>query len=104
MWAVTPAFNDDEVSTVLYAQPPEEAHMIASRTTRFPNVAALSALLVLAVLATAALLRLTPVVGQATTGAESIAVPFPSYRLNEFHASPEALKSSRTVPHCRSLR
>jgi hypothetical protein len=60
--------------------------MIASRTTRFPNVVALSGLLVLVVLATGALLPFVQMARQTTTRAEPIAVPFPYYRLNEFHA------------------
>jgi hypothetical protein len=87
MRAAYPAFNGDEVSTAVSVQPPKEATMIASRTTRFPNVVTLSALLVLAVLATAALLRFTPVVSQPATRADAaIANAFPNNRLNEFRA------------------
>ena len=60
--------------------------MIASRTTRFPNIVALSALLVVVVLATGALLPLVQMARQTTTRAEPMAVPFPYSRMNEFHA------------------
>ena len=60
--------------------------MIASRTTRFPNVVALSALLVVVVLAMGALVPFVQMARQTTTRAEPIAVPFPYSRLNEFRA------------------
>ncbi len=60
--------------------------MIASRTTRFPNVAVLSALLVLAALATAALFASTQAARLTTTRTAPIANPFPYGRMNEFHA------------------
>ena len=61
--------------------------MIASRTTRFPNVVALSGLLILVVFAAGAMLRLTPVVNQPAARVDAaIGVPFPYSRLNEFRA------------------
>ena len=87
MCAAYPAFNGDEVSTAVFVQPPKEANMIASRTTRFPNVAALSALLVVAVLAVAALLRFTPVMSQPAARSDAAIInAFPFSRLNEFRA------------------
>jgi len=61
--------------------------MIASRTTRFPNAVALSALLVLVVLATAALFPLMQALRQTPAGADAPVVrSFPYSRLNEFRA------------------
>jgi hypothetical protein len=87
MWAAYPTFNGDEVSAAVSVQPPKEATMIASRTNRFPNVVALSALLVVAVLATAALFPLIQAVRPAPAGAGAPVVhSFPYSRLNEFRA------------------